>query len=223
VPAGQAAAARRQVVTRVERLPPRRRIAAPIVAGGGEIGRLVISGVLLRRTTFGGRTASEPIGPGDVIATAPDLLEVPEVETTWTVCQATRLAVLDDEFARTAAELPGVLSALLQRSAERTHSVGFLLAVAQLPRLEMRLLALLWHLAQRWGTVERDGIVVELPFSHATLGELVAARRPSVATALSQLVARGQVVRRPNDEWLLPHTLAETEGWFEGGAAQGLR
>jgi CRP/FNR family cyclic AMP-dependent transcriptional regulator len=47
-----------------------------------------------------------------------------------------------------------------------------------------------------------DGVSVELPLTHALLGELVAARRPSVTTALSTLAEQGKVERRGR-AWLL--------------------
>jgi CRP-like cAMP-binding protein len=206
VPAAVAGRVRREVLTEVRTLPATRRVTSPTPAArAGEVGRLVIGGVLLRRTTYAGRTASELVGPGDVIATPPRLPPPQDVFTSWTVVEDARVAVLDDAFIRTVAPLPGVVAALFQRSAERAHGTAFLLSVAQLPRLEDRLLALLWHLANRWGHVEREGVAVALPFSHATLGELVGARRPSVTSALSQLVSGGRIARREGGTWLLPH------------------
>jgi CRP-like cAMP-binding protein len=206
VPAAVAGRLRREVLTEVRRLPATRRVTSPTPAvHPGEVGRLVIEGVLLRRTTYAGRTASELVGPGDVIATPPRVPPPPDVFTSWTIAEDARVAVLDDAFIRTVAPLPGVIAALFQRSAERAHGTAFLLSVAQLPRLEDRLLALLWHLANRWGRVQREGVVVPLPFSHATLGELVGARRPSVTSALSQLISGGRIVRRDDGTWLLAH------------------
>ncbi len=54
----------------------------------------------------------------------------------------------------------------------------------------------LWHLADRWGHVERDGVVVPLPLTHETIGRLVPTRRPSVSTALKQLSERRLATRR---------------------------
>ena len=76
-------------------------------------------------------------------------------------------------------------------------------AIAHLKRIDDRLLALLWCLAERWGRVSPDGVVVALRLPHRTLGSLVGARRPSVPTALGQLMARGEVERRPDGGWLL--------------------
>ena len=42
-----------------------------------------------------------------------------------------------------------------------------------------------------------------LRLPHRTLAGMVGARRPSVTTALGQLIARGEVERRPDGGWLL--------------------
>ena len=83
------------------------------------------------------------------------------------------------------------------------------MAIAQHPRLEIRLEVLLWHLAERLGRVHTDGVHLTLPVTHETLGNLVAARRPppvarrpSVSAALGGLAERG-VVRRDGDGWVL--------------------
>jgi hypothetical protein len=47
-----------------------------------------------------------------------------------------------------------------------------------------------------------DGARVAAPLTHALLGDLVAARRPSVSTALGRLTEAG-VVRRVGDAWIL--------------------
>jgi CRP/FNR family cyclic AMP-dependent transcriptional regulator len=63
--------------------------------------------------------------------------------------------------------------------------------------------ALFWHLAERWGRVSGDGVVVPLALTHRILGQLVGARRPTVSTALSELAERGELVRRSDGSWLL--------------------
>jgi CRP-like cAMP-binding protein len=50
--------------------------------------------------------------------------------------------------------------------------------------------------------VTPDGVRLELPLTHAVLGKLVGAHRPSVTTALGSLVDRGLVVRA-EDGWVL--------------------
>jgi hypothetical protein len=69
--------------------------------------------------------------------------------------------------------------------------------------VDRRLKALFWHLAERWGRVSGDGVIVPLALTHRILGQLVGARRPTVSTALSELAERGELVRRPDGSWLL--------------------
>ena len=76
-------------------------------------------------------------------------------------------------------------------------------AIAHLTRVDDRLLALLWCLAERWGRVVPGGVLVSLRLSHRTLAGMVGARRPSVTTALGQLMARGEIERRADGEWIL--------------------
>jgi CRP/FNR family transcriptional regulator, cyclic AMP receptor protein len=76
-------------------------------------------------------------------------------------------------------------------------------AISQLTRVDRRLKALFWHLAERWGRVSGDGVIVPRALTHRILGQLVGARRPTVSTALSDLADRGELVRRADGSWLL--------------------
>ena len=76
---------------------------------------------------------------------------------------------------------------------------------------------LLWHLAGRWGRVRSDGAIVPLRLTHAVLAELVAARRPTVTSALSDLSRRG-LVTAFHDGWLLYGALPK-EGHLLGVAS----
>jgi len=76
------------------------------------------------------------------------------------------------------------------------------MAIIHHPRVDVRLHMLLWELADRWGTVHPDGVHVPLHLTHETLGELVAARRPTVSKALRELAERG-IATWDGDHWLL--------------------
>src|SRR5690349_24973129 len=111
---------------------------------------------------------------------------------------------------------PEITAALFDRLSERSLRLATTQAISQLTRVDRRLKALFWHLAERWGRVSGDGVIVPLAFTHRLLGELVGARRPTVSSALSELTERGELVRRPDGAWLLrgdpPHaeSLAHT-------------
>lgn len=178
--------------------------ATPAAAEG--LGLLVLSGVILRQVRVGTREAAELIGPGEVIRPmdAEEGLSAPvPYATTWCVVQEAEVVVLDARFAQVAGRWPSILATLFARMTARARSNTVLLAIAQLGGLELRLLALLWHLADRFGRVEREGVVIPLRLTHEVLARLAGAQRPSVTTALSRLRRAGLVRRAPAGCWLL--------------------
>jgi CRP-like cAMP-binding protein len=92
---------------------------------------------------------------------------------------------------------------LFNRGTRRAHHLAVALAIAHHQRVDDRLLLTLWHLAERWGRVHGDGIVVPLPLSHQRLADLVGAQRQSVTTAMGGLTRSGVVSRRDNGDWVL--------------------
>jgi CRP-like cAMP-binding protein len=169
------------------------------------MGLLVVDGVLARDVELGGRRCSELLGPGDLLRPWEyddgDLASVPSVST-WHVLEPARVAVLDGRFARVACRYPELVSKLIGRSLRRSRWLSILLTISSMPRVDARLQALLWHLADRWGHVTLDGVVVPVPLTHDMIGRLVGAHRPSVTTALSELT-RSDRIRRLPQGWLL--------------------
>jgi CRP/FNR family transcriptional regulator, cyclic AMP receptor protein len=204
----QAAAARNQLIATVETLPagvilPPRAVSAH--REGPLLGFLVLDGVLTRRVVLGGRRSVELLGAGDMVCAwrqDSEYVSVPFKEA-WTPLRTTRVAVLDRQFELAVVRWPGVLAELMGRAAQRFSSLALRLAIAQLPRLESRLLALLWHLADRWGTVGPHGVGLPLRLSHETLGDLVCAQRASVTLALKHLAESGRVTRAPGGRFTL--------------------
>ena len=100
---------------------------------------------------------------------------------------------------------PGPASArvLLDRAARREARLSTHRAIAQLPRVDLRLLAFFAHLAERWGRVAPTGVVIPLHLTHETLGRLIGARRPTVSLALKDLAGDGLLQRREDGAWLL--------------------
>jgi CRP/FNR family cyclic AMP-dependent transcriptional regulator len=179
-----------------EAIPARRRTP---------LGILVLEGVLARDLGVAGLEATELIGEGDVLdpwTAAPTDAFLP-ASASWSVLLAGRILVIDPALMREAAQRPSILGGLYAGAARRAGRLALHQAIAQLPRVELRILALLWHLAGRWGRVGPQGIVVPLPLSHARMGRLVGSRRPTVTLALRELSERGHVVRRPDGSWQL--------------------
>jgi CRP/FNR family transcriptional regulator, cyclic AMP receptor protein len=168
---------------------------APIAEDG--FGLLLLRGFLVRRVGGEGRSGAELIGPGDLLRPWQTLGPVASApfEPAWTVASPTEVAVLDADFAVRAAPWPEVAVALVDRAMLRSRRLALTMAAVQHPRVDDRLLAVLWQLADRWGRRGPGGVTVEVPLTHELLAELVAARRPSVTTALSALVAAGRIER----------------------------
>jgi hypothetical protein len=185
-------------------------------------GLLVLDGVFLRRVSLNGRTGAELLGSGDLLQ--PWVRQPPydtlAADSEWEVVNRARLAVLDQRFAARVAPWPAVAAALLMRATERSRMLAFQHVASHIPGLDGRLMALMWALADRWGRVSRDGIVIPLPLTHAVLAELVGASRPSVSTALSQL-ARDGVLRRASGGWLLDQAAPFERGGTGMGEAHG--
>jgi CRP/FNR family cyclic AMP-dependent transcriptional regulator len=174
-------------------------------ASADHVGLLVLDGVLSRELVVADHVSAELLGPGDLVrpwqgAASAGLLPVQAV---WSVLSTVTLAVLDRRFAAEAARYPEITAALFDRLGERSLRLATTQAISQLTRVDRRLKALFWHLAERWGRVSGDGVVVPLALTHRILGQLVGARRPTVSTALSELAEREELVRRADGSWLL--------------------
>jgi CRP/FNR family transcriptional regulator, cyclic AMP receptor protein len=131
--------------------------------------------------------------------------------------RADTFALLDLRFAARVGLYPEVAGALLGRAMQRSRTLAVNMAIAHYQRTDRRLLLLFWHLADRWGRVTPDGIRLRLPVTHQLLADLVAARRPSVTSALQVLMREG-LIERVDDGWLLhgePPDEIQQEAWLE--------
>jgi hypothetical protein len=194
-------------------------------ASADHVGLLVLDGVLARELVVADHVSAELLGPGDLVrpwqgAGTAGLLPVRAV---WSVLSTVTLAVLDRRFAAEAARYPEITAALFDRLGERSLRLATTQAISQLTRVDRRLKALFWHLAERWGRVSGDGVVVPLALTHRILGQLVGARRPTVSTALSELAERQELVRRPDGSWLLRGDPPDAETFARRPTAAELR
>jgi CRP/FNR family transcriptional regulator, cyclic AMP receptor protein len=195
-----------------EALTRERRLSAGAWDAAGSVeedihhrGFLVSEGLLSREVNVLGRRCVELIGPGDVLRPWSWDEEGSHVqaEVGWMVLEPTRLAVLDHGLVQRIAPWPQLGVELFARGTRRAHHLAVALAIAHHPRVEDRLVLTLWHLAERWGRVGKDGISVPLPLSHQRLADLIGAHRPSVTSAIGELTRAGQLSRRPDNVWLL--------------------
>ena len=169
-----------------------------------------MDGILTRDVTFAGRTTTELLGAGDLLRPWDDDVQFDALPFTasWHIHVAAQIAILDTRVAMAAGRWPPISTALGTRHIRRLRGLAFQRAIAQLPRVEDRLLVQLWTVAERWGRVGTQGVRLPLNLPHRTLATLIGARRPSVTTVLTGLTRAGLVERTP-EGWLLHGDPAE--------------
>jgi CRP/FNR family cyclic AMP-dependent transcriptional regulator len=174
-------------------------------ASPDHMGLLLISGVVSREVIVADTVSTELLGPGDVLRpwamdTSKPLLQS---SVRWSALAESRMALLDRRVAAALGQFPEVTAVIVDRLNDRSHRLATTQAISQVNRVDRRLQALFWHLAERWGRVTSEGVVIGLTLSHRMLGQLVGARRPTVSVAIGELTKRDEVVRRPDGTWLL--------------------
>lgn len=167
------------------------------------VGLLVLEGLLCRHVEVDGHTAAELLGRGDLLRPwqPEDAVATHAGRSGWRVLAPARLAILDVRFAQRIAAYPQIQGRLLERSTARSRHLAFALAVVNQPLVQARVRMMLWHMAVRWGSPRAGGVLVP-KVTQQVLGELVAARRPTISGALGRLERDGEVSRTP-EGWLL--------------------
>ncbi|HSC03521.1 MAG TPA: hypothetical protein VLC49_09385, partial [Solirubrobacteraceae bacterium] len=161
LPEPQRELARRQVLAEVVAYP-----AGPWEVGpddfdrASSFGLLIVEGLMAREVTVGDYTCAELLGPGDLIQPWLRIGQEESVATEidWDVVEPAALALLDRRFCERSMHWPEVQAAVARRLMQRTHWLAFHLAVCGLRRIDDRLLSVLWHFADRWGTVTPEGV-----------------------------------------------------------------
>jgi len=163
-------------------------------------------GMVVLRLEFGGSIHLEVLGKGDVLnpwqlETDTSLQEQVSVQVIQSGC----VAVLDGRFAEQMSPWPEVFAALMRRQIMRTRRMVLQACILSHSRVDERLELMLWRLAEQFGSMTREGLLVRLPFTHVQLAEMIAARRSTVTMAVSRLVAEERLRRPGRNQWLLPH------------------
>jgi hypothetical protein len=169
------------------------------------VGLLVLDGCIARELRLQNERSAELYGAGDIIRTwqadaAPQMLGA---TVAWSALDRASVALLDRVCALEMRRYPEVMTVVLDRLNARAERLAMTQAISQMTGVDIRVEALLWHLAERWGRVGRDGVIVSLALSHRMIGSLVGARRPTVSTALARLAEEHRVARRGDGTWLL--------------------
>jgi CRP/FNR family cyclic AMP-dependent transcriptional regulator len=180
----------------------------------GAMGMVVLRGRLLRIGRTFGRSDTQLIGPGDLA----ECRVLADSQGEWRALEDVELALLDDRFVLAARRWPALMTGLAHRLFEAQHEQHTRAAICAMPRVEERILALLCHLATRWGHVTAAGITLTLPVTHEVLGALIGSRRPTVSIALTALDHQQLLWRRQDGTWLLP---ADAVEWPTSGIPTG--
>lgn len=205
IPADERPLATRASFARVERWRRGPLQVDSSLQNGEMMGLLLLDGLLGGFVEVEGRTNLELLGAGDVsqpwVRGHPSLTVPRAVD--WRVLAPARIAVLDGDFMRRVASWPQIPAALMYRGILRARSLTLLLAISALPRVDERVLLVLWHLADRWGRVTPEGVVLEIPVTQEQISMMIGAQRPSVTTAITQLRAEGRLEAVSRGVWLL--------------------
>ncbi|WCB93581.1 hypothetical protein DSM104299_02294 [Baekduia alba] len=179
--------------------------AATWAAAPTELGMLLFDGVLARDVIVGKRASLEVLGPGDLVRPWPTDRHAAALspELRFDALEPVRFALLDAAFAVKAARWPSVLGQVTGRVMGRATSASLRLLIHQVVRIDDRVLLSLWGLAERFGRVTPDGVLVPVPINHTMMARFVGAQRPTVSQAVGELVKRGDVVRLDDGGWLL--------------------
>jgi CRP/FNR family transcriptional regulator, cyclic AMP receptor protein len=171
-------------------------------------GVVLLDGIVTHAVTLAGRCNAELFGPGDIVRPWSTRDSVLPCTARWTTSGAT-IAVLDERFLLAARRWPGLSTAIQERLAEQAERAAVRTAIVALPRVGQRVLAVFWQLAERWGVVRPDGVVIRLALTHSVIGQLVGAQRPTVSLALQDLADDGLLRRTGRSTWLLSHASLE--------------
>jgi len=157
-------------------------------------GAIVVEGMLIHRLQVADRIGLRLLGAGDMVVRGSGARLIVLADSTVTGTPTSRLAVLDDALLFALRRWPLLAVRLLERLDQAAQMLAAQFVIAELPRVDQRLLALLWLLAERWGYVRVPGTHLRLNLTHETLGALVGARRPTITLAVSELVERGALI-----------------------------
>jgi len=175
---------------------------AGVLERSGAFGAIVLEGMLIQTMQIGEDPTLRLIGPGSFVPPPQPPRSMPVLGARLFVPVPTRLVLLGERLLIAARRWPWIVSSVHARMLEYSERLATQLAICQLPRVEDRIMALMWLLAESWGRVTPAGIRLPLSLSHEVLGGLVGARRPTVSLALGKLAERGSLIRY-EDEWLI--------------------
>jgi hypothetical protein len=163
---------------------------------------LVLDGMLIRELRIGEHSGLWLLGAGDQVSLSSTTMSIQSLEPSCYVSGPTKLAMLGADILLAARRWPRLVAGLAALNVEQSERLAAHVMICQLPRVEDRLLAMMWLLADSWGHVTAAGRLLPLALTHKTLGDLIGARRPTVSLATRVLTDNGSIVRLDRG-WLL--------------------
>jgi CRP/FNR family transcriptional regulator, cyclic AMP receptor protein len=165
-------------------------------------GATVLEGIVISAHQIGEQTGIQVLGPGDLLAPGGDPLPDWLAEVEFRAPASLSVALLGNELLAAAYRWPRIIQGLYARMGDQLERLTAQLVICQLPRVDERVLAMMWLLAESWGQVTSAGVRLPLGLTHETLGALVGARRPTVTLALRKLARQGSILHQDTG-WLL--------------------
>ncbi len=173
-----------------------------LIGGARAFAAVVLDGMLAQSLCVNGHAGLRLLGPGDVVS----LVQVPRLSNVEVgECRASgevRMALLEREILLAARRWPLIVAGLHAHGAQQTKRLLAQMMICQMPRVDERVMAIMWLLADVWGQATPVGTLLRLKLTHQLIGELVGARRPTVTLAVGELVDRGALLRQDGG-WLL--------------------
>lgn len=165
-------------------------------------GATVLDGIVMSAQRIGEQMGIQVLGPGDLLVPGGELWPgwLSEVELRAPV--HLRVALFGNELLAAVSRWPRLIQGLHACVSDQLRRLSAQLVICQLPRVDERVLAMLWLLAESWGQVTSAGVRLPLTLTHETLGALVGARRPTVTLALRKLTRQGSILHQDTG-WLL--------------------
>jgi hypothetical protein len=108
----------------------------------------VLDGIVVYAVTIGEQSGTQLLGPGDLLLLRSDDVPPPWLDNcAYRAVAPTRLALLGNEFLRMSRRVPEVVRALHESIGDQMQRLSGQLVICQLPRVEQRVLAMMWLLA----------------------------------------------------------------------------
>jgi CRP/FNR family transcriptional regulator, cyclic AMP receptor protein len=165
-------------------------------------GATVLDGVVMSSLQIGAHRGLQLLGPGDLLVTGNEFWPAWLAKLELRPAAPAALGLLSDDLLAAAYRWPRLIEGLYGSIGYQLRRLTAQMVICQLPRVEDRVRAMLWLLAESWGHVTPDGVRLPLALTHETLGALVGARRPTVTLAVRKLTDDGSLVAQDSG-WLL--------------------